>query len=139
MTKRCYLSLGSNLGDKKHNILEAVRLLAEKAGTIVKCSSLMVTKPWGFESENDFVNAAVALDTELSAHQLLDTTQEIERMMGRKRKSVGGRYHDRIIDIDILLYGDEENHDERLTIPHPYMNERDFVMLPLKEVYEKKS
>lgn len=139
MTKRCYLSLGSNLGDKEHNILEAVRLLAEKAGTIVKCSSLMVTKPWGFESENDFVNAAVALDTELSAHQLLDTTQEIERMMGRKRKSVGGRYHDRIIDIDILLYGDEEIHDERLTIPHPYMNERDFVMLPLKEVYEKKS
>lgn len=139
MTKRCYLSLGSNLGDKEHNIHEAVRLLAEKAGTIVKCSSLMVTKPWGFESDNDFVNAAVALDTELSAHQLLDTTQEIERMMGRRRKSVGGIYHDRIIDIDILLYDDEEIDDERLTIPHPHINERDFVMLPLEEVYEKKS
>ena len=135
MTKS-YLALGSNLGDKEGNILRAYELIEERVGKILRKSSLYYTKPVGFCSENDFVNTAICVETSLTPRQLLAETQKIERLLGRTRKSRGGEYHDRVIDIDILLYGDETIHEPDLVIPHPLMHERDFVMNPLKEIIE---
>ena len=138
-----YLSLGSNLGDKEENLRQAIEKINEKVGAVVRQSSFMTTQPWGFESNNMFVNGAVCCKTSLTPHQLLRVTQQIEREMGRTRKSiviVDGQpqtdYHDRIIDIDILLYDDITVDTPTLKIPHPLMHERDFVMIPLKEIME---
>lgn len=131
---RAYLGLGTNLGDKERNIAAAIEKIGELIGDVVRQSALYHTKPWGFDSDNEFVNAAVAVDTALSPHELLAATQQIERSMGRKEKSKDGVYHDRIIDIDILLYGDKHVSEPGLVIPHPLMHERDFVMKPLGEI-----
>lgn len=130
----CYLSLGTNLGDKEHNLNEAIRLIGERVGEVANVSSFLETEPWGFASENTFLNACAKVVTVLSPREVLVATQEIERDLGRKRKSRGGIYHDRLIDIDILLYGDETIDEPDLKIPHPLMNERDFVMIPLNEI-----
>ncbi|MBR5688655.1 MAG: 2-amino-4-hydroxy-6-hydroxymethyldihydropteridine diphosphokinase [Prevotella sp.] len=132
-----YLSLGSNLGDKRRNIRRAIKKIGEQIGDVVRQSALYDTEPWGFESENTFVNAAVCVETTLEPHDLLATTQAIEREMGRKRKSKNGIYHDRVIDIDILLYDDLTIDTPDLRIPHPLMYERDFVMVPLKEILDE--
>ena len=131
---RIYLSLGTNLGDKEHNITEAIEKIKELVGDVVRQSALYATKPWGFKSDNDFINAAVCVDTRLSPRELLEATQKIERSMGRTQKSKDGEYHDRLIDIDILLYGDEHIDEPDLKVPHPLMKERDFVMKPLSEI-----
>lgn len=131
---KVYFSLGSNLGDRKHNIRHAVELIGERIGAVGRVSSLYETEPWGFSSDNMFVNAAVCVSTSLAPHAVLEATQAIEREMGRKIKSVNGQYHDRIIDIDILLYDDIEIDEPDLKIPHPLMHERDFVMKPLREI-----
>lgn len=132
-----YLSLGTNLGDKRKNIAEAINNIGELVGDVVRQSALYETEPWGFRSDNRFVNAAVCVDTQLSPRLLLEVTQRIEREMGRTLKSDGGEYHDRIIDIDILLYGDLHIDEPDLKIPHPLMHERDFVMTPLNEIMEE--
>lgn len=132
-----YLSLGTNLGDKRKNIAEAIKNIGELVGDVVRQSALYETEPWGFRSDNRFVNAAVCVDTQLSPRRLLEVTQRIEREMGRTLKSDGGEYHDRIIDIDILLYGDLHIDQPDLKIPHPLMHERDFVMTPLNEIMEE--
>lgn len=132
-----YLSLGTNLGDKRKNIAEAINNIGELVGDVVRQSALYETEPWGFRSDNRFVNAAVCVDTQLSPRRLLEVTQRIEREMGRTLKSAGGEYHDRIIDIDILLYGDLHIDEPDLKIPHPLMHERDFVMTPLNEIMEE--
>lgn len=132
-----YLSLGTNLGDKRKNIAEAINNIGELVGDVVRQSALYETEPWGFSSDNRFVNAAVCVDTQLSPRRLLEVTQHIEREMGRTLKSAGGEYHDRIIDIDILLYGDRHIDEPDLKIPHPLMHERDFVMTPLNEIMEE--
>lgn len=131
---KVYLSLGTNLGDRRCNIQTAVDLIGERIGVVVRVSSLYETEPWGFSSDNMFVNAAVCVSTSLSPRALLSETQIIERDMGRTFKSVNGQYHDRIIDIDILLYDDISLDEPDLKIPHPLMNERDFVMNPLREI-----
>lgn len=131
---KVYFSLGSNLGDRKHNIRHAVELIGERIGAVERVSSLFETEPWGFSSDNMFVNAAVCVFTKLSPRAILEATQAIEREMGRKIKSVNGQYHDRIIDIDILLYDDIKIDEPDLKIPHPLMHERDFVMKPLREI-----
>lgn len=128
------LSLGTNLGDKEKNILEAYHRIGKRVGKITRRSSMLHTEPWGFDSQNEFVNTAIMVETELSPRQVLNATQEIEREMGRTVKSVNGQYHDRIIDIDILLYDDAIIDEPDLKIPHPLMKERDFVMNPLKEI-----
>ena len=133
-----YLSLGSNLGDRVGNIRRAIQLMEEQIGCLVRQSALIETEPWGFSSENGFVNGAACFRTTLSPLEVLDRTQAIERELGRTHKSVGGVYHDRIIDIDILLYDDLEMKTERLTIPHPLMLQRDFVMIPLREIMRLK-
>ena len=132
-----YLSLVTNLGDKRKNIAEAIKNIGELVGDVVRQSALYETEPWGFRSDNRFINAAVCVDTQLSPRRLLEVTQRIEREMGRTLKSDGGEYHDRIIDIDILLYGDLHIDEPDLKIPHPLMHERDFVMTPLNEIMEE--
>ena len=97
-------------------------------------SSFYETEPWGFVSENRFLNAALALETSLSPFDLLRLTQTIEREMGRAAKSAQGIYHDRLIDIDLLLYGDEVVRSAELEIPHPHLHERRFVLEPLREI-----
>ena len=134
MMHTVYLSLGTNLGYKEQNLLKAIRMIGEKVGTVVRQSSFLATEPWGFDSENGFLNCAICINTTHSPLDVLHLTQDIERQMGRQSKSVNGKYHDRIIDIDILLYDDLEMKTPLLTIPHPLMHERDFVMIPLKEI-----
>ena len=130
-----YLSLGSNQGDRELNIEHAVSMLNIELGKPYKAiSSLLETEPWGFESDNSFLNAVCGVCTDLSPEETLRTTQEIERTLGRLKKSVNGVYSDRIIDIDILLFDDWQINTPELTIPHPLMWERDFVKIPLKEI-----
>jgi 2-amino-4-hydroxy-6-hydroxymethyldihydropteridine diphosphokinase len=133
-----YLSLGTNLGDKEQNLLSAIKEIERRIGPVRAQSAFLSTEPWGFKSENTFLNAAVRVETELSPHALLRITQQIERDMGRTQKSVDGQYHDRIIDIDILLYDDLHINTKKLTIPHPRMYERDFVLIPLREILLQK-
>ena len=129
-----YLGLGSNLGDREEYLREAIDRIGKLIGTVVRQSAFYVSEPWGFESDHLFVNAVVACETQLSPLRLLRATQAIERAMGRTAKSANGVYHDRIIDIDILLYDDLRIDYPHLKIPHPLMHQRDFVMIPLKEV-----
>ena len=133
MTK-LYLGLGSNLGDKRENLACAIHLIGDRVGKVLRVSSFIETEPWGFESENSFVNAAILCETTLTPRQVLRATQKIEREMGRKKKSTKGGYADRCIDIDILLYDDLRVDEPDLQIPHPLMNEREFVMIPLGEI-----
>ncbi len=129
-----YLALGSNLGDKQRLMLAAIDKINEKIGTVVCQSSFYETAPWGFESVHTFLNACVRVETELSVWEVLSMTQAIESALGRTKKSTNGQYSDRSMDIDILLYDDLEINTPVLTIPHPKMYERDFVMKPLSEV-----
>jgi 2-amino-4-hydroxy-6-hydroxymethyldihydropteridine diphosphokinase len=122
------------LGDRAENLTRAVALISEQVGTVLACSSFVETAPWGFTSDNHFLNAVLAVDTVLSPHELLRVTQSIERELGRLHKTIDGNYSDRIIDIDILLYEDLTIVSEELTIPHPYILMRDFVYLPLGEI-----
>ena len=101
-----YFGLGTNLGDKEHNLRLAVRKIEERVGKVVSLSAFYATAPWGFSSEHTFLNAAACVETLLPPLSVLHLTQEIEREIGRTHKSVGGVYSDRVIDIDLLLYGD---------------------------------
>ena len=139
------MGLGSNLGDREANISRAIALIAEQAGTVVRQSALFYSEPWGFDSDNAFVNAVVCIHTTLTPQRLLRTTQRIERQMGKDSRHATQRtagqadvYHDRPIDIDILLYGDLSVETPELTIPHPLMREREFVMRPLAEIFPQK-
>ena len=142
MTHTVYLSLGSNLGNRKQLLLDAIEKINKKVGNVVRQSSFYETKPWGFESENLFLNAAVKVITKLSPTELLEVTQQIEREMGRKKKTTYNfrqqtpNYSDRPIDIDILLYDDLHVDLPELKIPHPLMQERDFVLVPLREIID---
>ena len=129
-----YLSLGSNLGDRHLTMRRAIELIGERVGTVDRQSSPLETEPWGFESPNMFLNMCVRVLTALQPEQLLAATKAIERTLGRTSKSVDGHYHDRPIDIDILMYDDLHISTPELTLPHPLMHERDFVMAPLREI-----
>ncbi len=132
-----YLSLGSNLGDRHATMQSAILLLGKQAGSVDRVSSAIETEPWGFKSANKFLNMCVRITTTLSPEQLLVTTKNIELQLGRTTKSVNGQYHDRPIDIDILTYDDLHINTPSLTLPHPHMHERDFVMIPLREILDK--
>lgn len=131
---KVFLGLGTNLGDKRNNLLTAVTNIEEKIGKVTSLSSFYETEPWGFESENSFLNAALCVETSLEPMAILRIIKDIEIEMGRTQKSVNRMYSDRIIDIDILLYDDLTMATEELTIPHPLMKERDFVIKPLMEI-----
>lgn len=128
-----YLALGTNIGNIRRNMITAAALLAERVGDVLALSGFYETEPWGFQSDNTFLNAALQLETSLPPLELLKATQQIEFEMGRTQKS-NGAYHDRIIDIDILLYDDLILRTPELTLPHPLMHERQFVMEPLAEI-----
>lgn len=127
------ISLGTNLGNKRRNLITAAALLSERTGDILALSDIYETEPWGFESSNTFLNAALTLETVLSPFELLDATRLIEIEMGRIEKSAGA-YQDRIIDIDLLLYDDLILQTLRLTLPHPLLHTRTFVLEPLAEI-----
>ena len=143
-----YLSLGSNQGDRAGNIEKALSLLNIELKTPYKAlSSLIETEPWGFESDEMFINAAVlyqlhlpkGYNPEAEGLMILEICKDIERRLGRKGGPVydekGERvYSSRPIDIDILLFGDNEIDCPELTVPHKLMHERDFVMIPLNEI-----
>ena len=147
MAHEVYLGLGSNQGDRAANLARAIELIGERVGEVVRQSTLIETEPWGFESEHRFLNGVILCETTLTPRQLLKTTQQIERDLGRRKKTssdhvphhsppVTRHYADRPIDIDILLYDDLTIDEPDLKIPHPLMNERDFVMNPLAEIQQ---
>ena len=134
MSHIVYLGLGSNLGNRKAILNEAIALIFERVGEVIRQSSFLETKPWGFERPNQFLNACLCVNTELAPRQLLETTQAVEKEMGRAHKTVNRKYQDRIIDIDILMIDDLKIDEPDFKVPHPLMKERDFVMIPLKEI-----
>lgn len=129
---RAFLGIGTNLGEREKNIDEAIRLIKEHIGPVMRESSFYETDPWGFRSEKNFLNIALEVDTRLKPSGLLGRIMMIEAQMGRLRES--GKYVSRVIDIDILLYGDKILEDETLVIPHPKLHERRFALVPLNEV-----
>ncbi len=131
---KLYLSLGTNLGDRHKNLSLALELIGSEVGTVLSASDIIETEPWGFDSSNRFLNMAVKVETAMQPLDVLHATQEIERKLGRNHKTVNAEYHDRIIDIDILLYDDLVMDTPELTIPHPRMYEREFVMKPLLQI-----
>lgn len=127
-----YLSLGSNLGDRKAQLQEAVRLLQTNPSiSNIKMSSIYETAPVGYLNQGAFLNLVIRLETSLSPLELLDICQEIEQALHRERLV---RWGPRTVDLDVLLYGQEQLATERLTIPHPRMYERAFVLVPLQEL-----
>jgi len=128
-----YLSLGSDLGNRRAHLLQAVGHISEKIGTVLSLSSVYETKPWGFESENDFLNMMVCIETTLSPADVLNCTQEVEKAMGRTKKT-DGSYCDRIIDIDLIAYDDLIIRTEKLQLPHPLFHRRRFVLEPFNEI-----
>jgi 2-amino-4-hydroxy-6-hydroxymethyldihydropteridine diphosphokinase len=135
-----FLGLGSNLGNRVEHIRNAITLIDERVGHLVRQSSLIASEPWGFESANKFLNAVILCETDMTPREVLGATQQIERDMGRQkivhRTSSNRTYTDRPIDIDILLYDDLTVDEPDLMIPHPLMEQRDFVMMPLKEILQ---
>ena len=139
-----YLGIGTNLGDREANLRRAIELVHERVGECMACSSIYRSAPQGFVSENQFANIVAVCQTNHSPVEVLRITQAIEREMGRTEKSINGIYHDRVIDIDLLMaYEGDRVMDngkgikvtsDTLILPHPRMQERDFVMIPLREV-----
>ena len=129
-----YIALGSNIGDRRLLLQEAVVRLSMEVGTITALSSFYETEPEGFDSPHRFLNAAVCVETSLPPQELLAVTQRIERALGRTAKSSGGHYADRPIDIDLLMVGDTIIDTPELTLPHPRLHERRFVLDPLCEI-----
>lgn len=130
--KKVFLGLGSNLGDKEKKLNEAKVRIETAIGKIIAASSLYQTEPWGFKSENDFLNMVICVETTLLPSGLLGRILMIESQMGRIRS--GDQFSSRGIDIDILLYGNEVIDFVALKIPHPGMPERRFVLVPLCEI-----
>lgn len=127
-----YIGIGSNLGDRQKNIQRAISLLHSIPQIqVIRISSIYETAPVGVLNQPDFLNAAISLDTELSPHELLNELQKIESQLKRKRTI---RWGPRTIDLDILLYDDKTISSDRLTIPHPEMHKRHFVLMPLSEI-----
>lgn len=128
---QCHLLLGTNIGDKKHNLLQARQLINERIGEITKPSAIYQTSAWGKEDQDDFLNQVLAVDTTLSPEVLLARCLDIEKELGRVRFEHWG---ERLIDIDILYYEHEIITSQRLTVPHPEIQNRKFTLVPLVEI-----
>ena len=127
-----YLSLGSNLGNRKQHLDEALKLIQSQIGGIESVSRYYESEPWGYSSENRFCNCCLSLRTTMDPLLLMDRLLEIEQDLGRQREGLG--YSDRVIDIDMLLYGESRLDHPRLSLPHPSMGDRRFVLAPLAEI-----
>lgn len=134
MVHQVYFSLGTNLGDKEANLRTALDEIGKRVGKVISLSAFYKTEPWGFVSTNTFVNAVCLVHTSLLPMEVLQETQIIEKELGRTHKSINGMYNDRLIDIDILLYDELILNSPELTIPHPLMCNRPFVIEPLSEI-----
>ncbi|MDP4278431.1 MAG: 2-amino-4-hydroxy-6-hydroxymethyldihydropteridine diphosphokinase [Bacteroidota bacterium] len=128
-----YLSLGSNLGDRKTYLTKAIELIEQEIGPVTARSAFYETKPWGYESDHLFLNACIAAETALSPSDCLLHLKEGERRLGRL-KIADSRYSDRVIDMDILFYDNLILNEPGLVIPHPLMHHRSFVLKPLVEI-----
>lgn len=128
---QCHLLLGTNIGDKKRNLLQARELIIARIGKITKPSAIYQTSAWGKEDQDDFLNQVLAVETELSPERLLAMCLEIEKELGRVRYEHWG---ERLIDIDILYYADQVIASQRLTVPHPEIQNRKFTLVPLVEI-----
>jgi 2-amino-4-hydroxy-6-hydroxymethyldihydropteridine diphosphokinase len=126
--------LGSNLGDKEKNIEKALAFISERVGKILALSSFYETESWGYTSSATYLNVVAGVETNLKPEEVLHATQDVERIVGRTEKTVNRDYHDRVIDIDILLYEDLILQTPELTIPHLLMHRRTFVLQPLSEI-----
>ncbi len=126
-----YIGIGSNLGDRELNCRQAIGLLRQKEIIIRKESSLYETKPWGVTDQPLFLNIAIEIETDMKPFKLLKTLKDIEKEMGREETFLWGP---RIIDLDILLYDNNIIDEEGLRIPHPHMQDREFVLRPLREI-----
>ena len=134
MTNKAYIALGSNMGDAAENLNDALKALDLVPGvTVTKVSKYYITEPWGYADQPDFTNACCEVETTLSPEALLGVCLGIEAGMGRVRQIKNGP---RVIDLDLLLYGNEKRDTEELILPHPGMPERDFVLLPLNDLAE---
>lgn len=138
---RVVLLTGGNQGDVKRTLQTVQRLVNERVGAVLRCSHRYESKPWGFAAATDFSNQALEVSTDLSPWEVLDAVKEIEWQLGRnhaaealERAAGGSRYASRPVDIDILFYDDAVISDERLTIPHPLLAEREFALVPLCEI-----
>ena len=147
-----YLSLGSNLGERENTIRQAIQMIEQQIGHVLRCSSFYYSAPWGFESEHDFCNLCCALESEKTPLDVLTFTQDIERALGRNLKSQISNlkspiYSDRPIDIDIIRVFDDFGEEIKckivndqmvniLSLPHPLWQERDFVKVPLGEIMQ---
>ncbi|MCQ2110947.1 MAG: 2-amino-4-hydroxy-6-hydroxymethyldihydropteridine diphosphokinase [Bacteroidaceae bacterium] len=129
-----FLSLGSNLGDKRRNLLDTCALIAKRVGKITASSEIIDTEPWGYQSSNLYLNQCIAVETEMPVETVLSVTQQIERELGRTVKSVDGTYNDRTVDIDILFYGNLIYDSAVLTVPHRLLHLRRFVLEPLAQI-----
>jgi 2-amino-4-hydroxy-6-hydroxymethyldihydropteridine diphosphokinase len=133
--KNIFLGIGSNLGEREENLYRAISFITELVGPTDVVSSIYETEPWGFRSDDLFLNMVAKVESQLSPHELLEAIMLIERKMGRERGL--DRYSSRIIDIDILLMDNHLVNETDLVIPHPRMHQRKFVLLPLYEISEE--
>ncbi|MFA5575270.1 MAG: 2-amino-4-hydroxy-6-hydroxymethyldihydropteridine diphosphokinase [Brumimicrobium sp.] len=129
------LSLGSNLGSRSYYLNKAINLLKAEFDSSFKVSNFYESEPWGFESNNNFLNCCVCFLTAKTPLEILEITQGIEKKIGRKSKTKENNYKSRIIDIDIIFIGDMLIKSKELTVPHPYLYHRNFVLIPLLEIY----
>jgi 2-amino-4-hydroxy-6-hydroxymethyldihydropteridine diphosphokinase len=130
--KIVFLGVGSNLGNRENNLEQAVARIVEYIGPVLKSSSIYITEPWGFKAEEEFLNIVVKIGTKLTPSGILGRILMIESLLGRVRDNK--QYTSRLIDIDILLYGDIIVDEESLKIPHPLLHKRKFVLVPLCEI-----
>lgn len=130
---KVFLSLGSNLGNRQTNLSKAINEIDENVGRVISFSGVYETEAWGFESNDNFLNQVIVVMTDVEPFQLIDDLLDIEKTMGRKRNDYR-KYESRIIDIDILFYGEEIISEENLKIPHPLLHERKFILEPLNEI-----
>ncbi|MBI5634227.1 MAG: 2-amino-4-hydroxy-6-hydroxymethyldihydropteridine diphosphokinase [Nitrospirae bacterium] len=131
-----HIGIGSNLGNRQENCLEAIRLLEQHGLSVVKRSSMIETAPWGVTDQPYFINLAIEAETDLSPEELLLLLKSIEDAMGREKTAHWGP---RVIDLDILFYDNRIIDSADLKIPHPHLHERDFVLIPLLEIAPEKS
>lgn len=129
---KVFLLLGGNVGERSLALHRAERYIENKVGNIISSSSVYETEAWGKHDQTAFLNKVIEIETELKAKNVLETILHIEKLMGRNRE--GQKWHERIIDIDILFYNDEVINEKDLIVPHPYLHERKFTLIPLAEI-----
>ncbi|MDE7442546.1 MAG: 2-amino-4-hydroxy-6-hydroxymethyldihydropteridine diphosphokinase [Muribaculaceae bacterium] len=130
-----YINIGSNMGDRRANIGRAVALISESVGEPSGVSRVVESEPWGYESTNRFLNIGIVVDTDLAPEELLDRLQAVERAISpESHRDANGAYIDRLIDVDLIVYGGAVVDTPRLKVPHPHMAQRRFVLEPLAEL-----